>query len=282
MNFRDGTQMEVHTHLFCASSNPRQTLLVHQDVASMLGINSLHHFTVKEPRQLWEAQGLVAGLGPWRLRAPLTDGRCYTALLGWWQGIQGLRRIVWFRRGPDWQFTRLVGVLLRLLHRSRCRQSRGTVHGGRGGLVELQLLILAKERVVLHLIHRRLQDRTQRLNEAIRRCGGRLRLLVLVAGEGQLAPPGVRTLRYLHLVEVGLQLGLLLEEEPLLVQPELETAKKAGSAFLKCQKIAPASSFSSLPGEMSHYFPPGCLHLCWQISKYPHSHPQPPISCLKK
>lgn len=53
-----------------------------------------------------------------------------------------------------------------------------------------------------------------------------LRLRLLRAGQGQRAGAGVRALGYLHLVKVGLQLGLLLQEQPLLVQPACRTEKQ--------------------------------------------------------
>lgn len=99
---------------------------------------------------------------------------------------------------------------------------------GRGRLVELKLLILAKERVALHLFRRRLQEGAQGLHQAEL---GRVRwrgLLIFMAGQGQLAGPRVCAFGYLHLVEVSLQLGLLLEEEPLLVQPGIKRQKGGG------------------------------------------------------
>lgn len=53
-----------------------------------------------------------------------------------------------------------------------------------------------------------------------------LGLQLLRAGQGQRAGLGVGALCYLHLVKVGLQLGLLLQEQPLLVQPAARTEKE--------------------------------------------------------
>jgi hypothetical protein len=71
----------------------------------------------------------------------------------------------------------------------------------------------------LHLLGRGLQDGAQGLGQAEWR-GLLGRWWILLVGKGQLLIwLRVGALRYLHLIKIRLQLRLLLEEEPLLLEP---------------------------------------------------------------
>lgn len=155
--------------------------------------------------------------------------RC-AALLCWLQGILALLGEVWLRGGDNGQLTSLVGIrqgLGRLLHLDGCRQARRAGDLGGRQRLQLHLRVVAEEGVVLHSFRGRLQHGAQGLLQAERGrlllLGWRRWLLLLLARQWHLACPWVGALGYLHLVEIGLQLGLLLQEEPLLMQPESRT-----------------------------------------------------------
>lgn len=106
-----------------------------------------------------------------------------------------------------------------------CGQRRrpGPGRGGQG--LQLQLLVLAEEGAVLHLLGGGLQDGAQGLGQAEGR-GLRGRRGRLLAGQGQLLTRWVRALGYLHLIKVRLQLRLFLEKESLLLESKLAIAKE--------------------------------------------------------
>lgn len=102
--------------------------------------------------------------------------------------------------------------------------------GPRRGGQRLQphLGVRAEEGAERHVLGSRLQNGAQGLGQAERRrrLGGRRRLLV---GKGL----WVGALCYLHLIKICLQLGLFLEEEPLLLESKLAIPKERSLGLLQ-------------------------------------------------